>query len=161
MARALLFQSHLPIQLWDECVLTAGYLINRTPSLVLNCKNPHELLYKTFLTYAHFRVFGSLCYAHNQNHQGDKFALRTRRAFVGYPHGQKGGVSMIWNKNNFLVSRDVVFTKTQFPFKEDNISEGEGLGQEAHRFSNPLTIGTHIFDLDGPSRNLGLEQLKN
>lgn len=77
MARALRFQGHLPIQFWGECILTAGYLINRIPSSVLNGLTPYEKLYKKEPDYTHLKVFGSLCYAHNQGHKGDKFESRS------------------------------------------------------------------------------------
>lgn len=66
VARALRFQAQLPIEFWGECVLTAGYLINRTPSSVLHGKTPCEILYGKPPSFAHLRVFGCLCYVHNQ-----------------------------------------------------------------------------------------------
>jgi len=73
-----------------ECVLTMGYLINWTPSIILDGKTPHEILYG-HPPYEHLRVFGSLCYVHNQRALGDKFTTRSRKGiFVGYPYGKKG-----------------------------------------------------------------------
>ena len=53
VARALRFQGNLPIEFWGECVLAAGYLINRTPSAVLNRKTPYEMLHGQTLSLQH------------------------------------------------------------------------------------------------------------
>jgi len=52
-------------------VLAVGYLINHTPSILLNEKSPYEVLYETSPTYNHIRVIGSLCYAHSSEKGGD------------------------------------------------------------------------------------------
>lgn len=52
-ARALLFQSKLPVKYWGECILCATYIINRLPSTVLNQKCPYEILYFKKLLYSH------------------------------------------------------------------------------------------------------------
>jgi len=91
IAQALRFQGHLPINFWGECVLAAGYLINRTPSLILNGKTPYEILHGEPPSYGNLRIFGSLCYARNQGRKGDKFTSKSHKCiFVGYPYGKKG-----------------------------------------------------------------------
>jgi hypothetical protein len=117
VARALRFQANLPIKFWGECVLTAGYLINRTPSPILNGKTPYEMLHGQPPDYEHLKVFGSLCYAYNQGRKGDKFASRSRKCvFVGFSYGQKGWKVYDLEREVFFVSRDVDFVETEFPF---------------------------------------------
>ena len=86
IARTLRFQACLPIDFWGECVLTAAYLINRTPTPILDGKTPYEILFGEKPNYEHLRVFGSLCYAHKKSRSNDKFDARSRCCvFVGYP----------------------------------------------------------------------------
>ena len=119
VARSLRFQGNLPIKFWGECVLTAGYLINLTPSSILKGKTPYEVIHGCVPSYAHLRVFGSLCYAHNQNRQRDKFDSRSRKCvFVGYPYGQKGWKLFDLETETFFVSRDVHFFENKFPYFE-------------------------------------------
>lgn len=119
VASALRFQASLLNELWSYCALTAGYLINRTPSMLLNGKTPYELLYNKAPPTNHLKVFGCLCYVHNQKHGGDKFKTRSNKSvFIGYPFGKKR-----WGVNNletgkFSVYRDVIFCKIEFPFHD-------------------------------------------
>ncbi|XP_048638582.1 uncharacterized protein LOC125610287 [Brassica napus] len=116
-ARALLFQSNLPIKFWGEAILTAAYLINRTPSAVLGHRSPYELLYNEKPSYSQLRVFGSLCFVHHRSRDKDKFGKRSRRCvFVGYPYAQKGWKVYDLDKHEFFISRDVVFQESEFPY---------------------------------------------
>lgn len=121
VARALRFQASLPIEYWGECVLAAGYLINRTPSVVLQNKTPFEVLYGHAPGYKHIRVMGCLAYAHNFDHKGDKFTSRSRRCvFLGYPYGKKGWRLFDLEREVVFTSRDVVFQETVFPLAAPN-----------------------------------------
>ena len=52
IALGLIFQSNLPVKFWGEAILTAAYLINRTPSAVLGHRSPYELLYNEKPSYS-------------------------------------------------------------------------------------------------------------
>lgn len=68
-------------------------------------------------TYDHLRVFGSLCFVHSKSRDKDKFGSRSRRCvFVGYPFNQKGWKVFDLETEEFLISRDVIFKETEFPF---------------------------------------------
>ncbi|XP_071700465.1 uncharacterized protein [Rutidosis leptorrhynchoides] len=107
----------VPLSFWGDCVLTATYLINRTPSSVLNGKSPYEIIYGREPSLNHLRVFGCLCFATKLNNS-DKFASRADKCvFVGYSNVQKG--YKLYNLDTKLMtfSRDVKFYEQVFPFK--------------------------------------------
>jgi len=134
VARALRFQAHLPIQFWGECVLTAAYLINRTPSKLLKGKTPYEVLFNCKPSYEEMRVFGTLCFARNNPRTKDKFAPRSRKCvFLGYSFGKKGWKVCDLETREIFVSRDVVFQENIFPF-----ATSEALSNE--NFSPRLTV---------------------
>ena len=103
VARALRFQAHLPTQYWGDCVVTATYLINRTPTKLLKGKTPYEIIYKTQPSYDEIRVFGVLCYARNNPRLKDKFGSRSRRClFIGYPLDKRVGRFKTWTPKKSL-----------------------------------------------------------
>ncbi|CAH9129000.1 unnamed protein product [Cuscuta epithymum] len=103
MARTLRFHANLPIEFWGECVLTAGYLINRLPSPVIDNKSPYELLYNKIPIYSQLRVFGCLCYAHEPNNGGDKFGPRgVRCVFWDIPTHKRAGRFLIYRIGDTL-----------------------------------------------------------
>ncbi|KAK9178380.1 hypothetical protein WN943_027570 [Citrus x changshan-huyou] len=119
VGRALRFQANLPLNFWGECILSAAYVINRTPTPLLDGKTPYELLHGKPPLYAHFRSFGCLCYARYVPRDKNKFNPRSRQCvFVGYPHGKKGWRVFDLETNEFFVSRDVVFFEDTFPYHD-------------------------------------------
>ncbi|KAJ0555649.1 putative RNA-directed DNA polymerase [Helianthus annuus] len=119
VARALLFQGNVPLKFWSDCILTAVYLINRTPSSVLNGRTPYEFIYGFKPSLDHLRVFGSLCFSTVLNNT-DKFSSHANKCvFIGYSDEKKG--YKLWNldQKHVFYSRDVRFYESIFPFKED------------------------------------------
>ena len=116
VARSLMFQSNVPLEFWEECVLTTVYLINQIPTPLLSNKSPFEVLYNRLPSLTHLRVFGCECYATNV-YLKQKFDPRASVCvFMGYPHGQKGYKIFDLNTKKILVSRDVYFREHIFPF---------------------------------------------
>ena len=91
VARSLLFQSNVPVVYWSDCVLTAAFLINRTPSPLLKDRSPYEVLLKKIPNYSRLKTFGCLCYVSTLQKDRNKFTARSRSSiFLGYPSGYKG-----------------------------------------------------------------------
>lgn len=103
--------------MWSECILTATYLINRTPSSVLNGKSPYDLVYGFAPVLSHLRNFGCLCFAIKPNNF-DKFSSRSEKCvLLGYSNSKKGYRLYSLDSKQIIVSRDVKFYETIFPFK--------------------------------------------
>ncbi|KAL0307059.1 UNVERIFIED_CONTAM: Retrovirus-related Pol polyprotein from transposon RE1 [Sesamum radiatum] len=116
-------QASLPDKFWGDCVLTATYLVNRTPFKLLNWLTPYELLHSQPPSYAHLRVFGCLCFAANTKPHRAKFdKCSSKCVFLSYPPGQKGFKLFDLISQTYLVSRDVVFYENVFPFSDSPTS---------------------------------------
>lgn len=128
VARALLFQSSLPTRFWEECVCTAAYLINLTPTSLLSGRSPFDVLFGQPPSYLRLKVFGCLCYAQDRPLIKDKFAERARKCvFIGYPYGKKGWRVFDIETRRIFVSRDVHFYEDIFPFASVTDSEQQTL----------------------------------
>ncbi|KAL9996132.1 putative RNA-directed DNA polymerase [Helianthus debilis subsp. tardiflorus] len=121
VARALLFQSGLPVSFWSDCILTAAYLINRTPSSVIGGRTPYELVYRFEPVLDHLRVFGCLGFCTVLN-EHDKLSSRAEKSvFIGYSIEKKGYKMFSLDSKTEFFSRDVKFFESVIPFKDKNI----------------------------------------
>jgi hypothetical protein len=105
--RALLQNAGLPNSFWNYGVLTAVYLINRSPTRALvNNQSPIEALTKVKPLYKNLHVFGCICYSKRLN--STKLESKSEKCiFLGYiPNGFR-----VFNLENQKLQhvRDVVF----------------------------------------------------
>ena len=91
VARALYFQSKVPIKYWDECISTATFLINRLPNPIRKHSTPYEQLFGKSLDYSALQTFGCSCYVASLPVGHTKFEpWAIKYVFLGYPIGYKG-----------------------------------------------------------------------
>ncbi|CAL8170053.1 unnamed protein product [Prunus armeniaca] len=73
VARSLILDMSIPHHLWGHAVLSAAYLINRTPSRVLDFKTPHDVFANQVSPVSASKlppkVFGCVAYVHVYSHQ--------------------------------------------------------------------------------------------
>ncbi|GJW76284.1 putative RNA-directed DNA polymerase [Tanacetum coccineum] len=159
VARCLMFQGGIPLRFWTECVLTATYLINRLPSSVLNGKSPYDMIYNSCPKLSHIRMFGCLCFATVLNNH-DKLTNRSEKCvMMGYSSSQKGYRLYSLDRHQFLVSRDVKFFESIFPFKE-SVSNGN---KDKSKVSNVFQDNNllNFFDLNDPELPNDDERVKS
>jgi transposase InsO family protein len=157
VARSLMFTMNVPKFLWSEAVLTATYLINRTPSRILGMKTPCEMLIGENTFVVPPKVFGCTCFVRDHRPSVNKLDPRAVKCiFVGYSSGQKGYKCWSPNERRLFVSMDVTFresvpyygekTDLSFMFKpqlvesEEVIREGENNDVESNSVEKLTSI---------------------
>ena len=117
VARALMFQSRTPLELWGDCILTAVFIINIIPTPRLKDKFPYEVLTKKKVDYDGLKVFGCLAYCSTSPKNRHKFQPRSKPCvFLGYPSGYKGYRLLDLESNKVHMSRNVTFNEEIFLF---------------------------------------------
>jgi transposase InsO family protein len=120
--RAMVHNAGLNKRFWGEAVLTAAYLVNRSPSEAIKTdKTPYELWHNQKQKLKCLRVFGCTAYVHNKTrkHKFDEKSIKG--ILVGYvPNGYK-----IFNANTrkFVVARDVVFDEVNFKTSRQKLDD--------------------------------------
>ena len=131
----------MPLKFWDEAFLSATYLINRTPTKLLNYDTPLERLCHEKPDYTSLRVFGCACWPNLHPYNTHKLQFRSKQcAFLGYSHLHKGFKCLDISTGRIYISRDVVFDETMFPFASLNLNAGARLRFEI------LLLPSHLLN---------------
>ncbi|KAI5388425.1 hypothetical protein KIW84_074204 [Lathyrus oleraceus] len=113
------------------------------------------------------KMIGSLCYAHNQRRDGDKFASRSKKCmFIGYPYGKKGWKLFDSETENIFVSRDVEFIETEFPFvvattlRKDDLPNNWNFAESVHDAIDDIDEIDHTLSIQR-SNDMGVENIRS
>jgi len=109
MARALLKQRGMPAVFWGEAVVTAVYILNRSPTKALNGRTPYEAWHGRKPAVSHLRVFGCLAFTKELGHIGKLDDRSTPGVFIGYAEGSKAYRILDPGTQRVRTARDVVF----------------------------------------------------
>ncbi|KAE8872194.1 hypothetical protein PTNB73_03653 [Pyrenophora teres f. teres] len=118
-ARAIRIEACLPKELSNECVMTAIYLLNRTPIKALAWRTPFETVHGSKPPLAHLNEIGARAYTLNHAlKRGDKLESR---ALVGQLVGYDStNIYRVWvpTLNRVIRTRDVVFMSPGRPERD-------------------------------------------
>ncbi|CAA0817787.1 cysteine-rich RLK (RECEPTOR-like protein kinase) 8, partial [Striga hermonthica] len=119
VALALLAQSNLPSCHWDDAVCSAAFIVNRTPTKILDYKTPFEVLNQKKPDYSHLKSFGCLCYPLMKPYNQHRLQYKSQPSiFMGYSSKHKGYRVLLQDKR-VILTRHVMFDESQFPYIKD------------------------------------------
>ena len=133
----VIYSSSLSKHFWGEAVLTACYLVNRTPSSAIDLKTLEELWSGKPSNYDHLRIFGCTTYVHQSEGKLEQRSIKC--IFLGYPEGIKG--YRLWNKESpgvkIIISRDVVFNENEMLSMRTNTA---GIKEDSENKSEKIKV---------------------
>jgi hypothetical protein len=109
MTQTLLKQRGMPAVFWGEAVVTAVYILNRSPTKALNGMTPYETWHGRKPVVSHLRVFDCLAFGKELGHIGKLDDRSTPGVFIGYAEGSKAYRILDPGTQRVRTMRDVVF----------------------------------------------------
>jgi hypothetical protein len=128
---SLLAQAHMPLKYWDEAFLAATFLINHTPSKVINSISPLEHLFHVKPNYSSLRIFGCACWPHLRSFNSRKLEFWSKQyVLLGYRNIHKDFKCLDLSTGRTYISWDVIFDENIFPFSTLHHNAGPRLREE-------------------------------
>lgn len=123
------------------------------PTHLLEWKSPYEVLFQRKPNYSIFKVFGCLCFVANTNPNKHKLEIKAHKCvFLGHSSQHKGYHLLNLDTNNVIVSRDVKFYETSYPFlKSQSTSNPEPPNDDPF----PHQFNSDQVSIPAPNNNLG------
>ncbi|OXB40707.1 hypothetical protein B1J91_Tkp57 [Nakaseomyces glabratus] len=121
--RCLLLGGHVPVSYWPEALLTAAYLLNRTPVQSRDYMVPLNKWHnddQDHVNINQMHIFGCSAYATvPSSDRGGKFnATSIRGVFLGFDPQRKAYRILDLHSRNVFTSNQVKFDENHFPFEQ-------------------------------------------
>ena len=154
-AKSMISNANLQKELWAEAVSTTCYLVNRSPSVAIDCKIPEEVWTGQSCDYSHLRIFGCDAYSLIPKNQRSKLDPKSKCiVFVGYDYVVKG--YRLWDPTlrKIVISRDVTFDESSFlksnveRIEQEQVSPSQRVQLEARSFGDSRKEGETSGDKD-------------
>lgn len=122
-ARSMLQHAGLPKDFWAEAVSNAANLRNRCPVSWLKGKTPYEAWTKSKPNLSHVKVFGCKAWCKVPDETRKKWDPKAQSAInLGLVPGTKGYKLYVPETGAVILSRDVAFDESSFPYRvEDQV----------------------------------------
>ena len=115
-ARAMLIAHNLPKTLWEEALMYACYLKNRSPTRALNGMTPHEAFWGKRPDVSDLQEFGIDCWVLRPEQQQNKIEAKSdRHVFVGISENGRAYRCYNPHTHQVITSRNVIFKKRRDP----------------------------------------------
>ena len=105
MGRIMLIANELPRKFWTEALNTTCHIINCAMMRPIINKTPYELYFEKKPNITHFRIFGCICFIHNNGKDNiRKFDARSDEAiFLRYSSHSKA--YRVYNNKNCALKK--------------------------------------------------------
>jgi transposase InsO family protein len=122
MANCMIQSKGLSLKYWAEAINCANYIVNRTPTKALKNITPEEAWTKIKPDVSHFRVFGSIAWAHIPDEKRKALQPKSEKCiFVGYSEDVKGYRLLQPHCNEIIIRRDVKFDENLLAYEPNSV----------------------------------------
>jgi hypothetical protein len=121
MDNCMIQSKGLSLKYWVEAINCGNYIVNRTPKKALKNITPEEAWTKIKPDLSHFRVFGSITWAHIPDEKRKALQPKSEKCiFVGYSEYVKGYKLLQPHCNEIIIRRDVKFDENLLAYEPNS-----------------------------------------
>jgi hypothetical protein len=135
---AAIFWGEAPAVFWGEAVVTAVYILNRSPTKALNGRTSYEAWHVRKPTVSHLRVFGYLAFGKEFGHISKLNDRSTPGVFIGYAEGSKAYRILDPGTTCVHDARRSVRRRTRMDMGQSGGRRLDSNGRQLHRRVRPL-----------------------